>query len=95
MHKIKPKRDVQEEETNSRTKKPDGKNGGRGKGITKFSTDNLSDGVSSHENCVHLRQNQSTVTSFALELLLYSGVTFSREMGHEIPTECYKKGPPV
>ena len=49
----------------------------------------------SHEDGVHLGQNERGETGLFLKLLLDSGVALSREMSHEVSTKRNEEGPAV
>ena len=92
-NEIKPKGDVDKEQANSRPEETNSKDGGGIEGITKFSVDNISSSVGGHEDSVHLGKYKRRNPGLVLELLLHSGVTFTRKVGHEVTTKCNEEGP--
>jgi hypothetical protein len=73
--KVEPEGNVDEQETSTRTKEADSEDGGRIEGIPKLSVDDVSGGISGHEDSVHLGQEECRVSTFRLQLLLHGRVT--------------------
>ena len=92
---VEPKRDVDQEETDTTSEQSNGQNCGRVECITQLSRNDVPCSIRSHENSVHLRKDEWVVASSFLQLLLDGGVTFSREVCHEVATKCDEEGPTV
>jgi hypothetical protein len=90
-----PKRNIDQEETNSTSKQSNSQNSRRVESVTQLSRDDVSGSVRSHEDGVHLGKDEWVVSSLSFELLLDGGVTFTGEVGHEVPSEGDEEGPPV
>ena len=92
---VKPKRNIDQEKTCSGTKQSNCQHGSGVEGITQLARDDVTSGIGTHEDGVHLRQDEWIVTCGILKLLLHGGVTFTGEMRHEVATEGNEEGPSI
>lgn len=93
--KVEPEGDVDQEKTGTTSKETNRKDRGRVEGISELSVDDVSGGVSGHENGVHLGQNERRKSGLFFKLLLDGRVTLSGEMRHEISSEGHEEGKTV
>lgn len=90
---VEPKRDGDQEQTRSASEQTDGKYGSGIEGIAQLAGNDVSGGVGTHEDGVHLGEDEGVVPRIRLELLLDGGVAFAGEVRHEVATECDEEGP--
>mmetsp|Transcript_30338 Transcript_30338/g.51927 ORF Transcript_30338/g.51927 Transcript_30338/m.51927 type:complete len:207 (-) Transcript_30338:200-820(-) len=74
---VEPKRDVDQEETDTTSEQSNGQNCSRVECITQLSRNDVPCSICSHENGVHLRKDEWRIASGFLQLLLDGGVTFA------------------
>ncbi|EJK49878.1 hypothetical protein THAOC_31205 [Thalassiosira oceanica] len=89
---VEPERDVDHEKTSAATEETDGEDRGRIERVAQLARDDIARGVRSHEDGVHLGQDEGVVSRDGLELLLDGRVALAGEVGHEVAPERDEEG---